>query len=139
MVAADQSGLAAARSLIRGIAEDLGLAAEDAADVVAAAGEALSNAYAHGIAMRDGLIQMSWKVHGGVLTVRVEDDGPGFCPMDMGSDGPGGATRGNGIRLMRRLLDDVRFDFGDGTQVVMTKTLPRTATGVMQSRCRTGA
>jgi anti-sigma regulatory factor (Ser/Thr protein kinase) len=123
VVGAEPSGLSAARSMIREIAEELALCDDDAGDLVAAAGEALSNAYAHGAAAPGGLIQISWEVTDAVLTLRIEDDGPGFRPTDAGPVGRDPVMRGNGIKLMRQLLDDVRFDFGDGTQVVLRKSL----------------
>jgi anti-sigma regulatory factor (Ser/Thr protein kinase) len=123
VVGAEPSGLHAARSLLRGIADDLALSDDDAADLIAAAGEALSNAYAHGASRHGGLIQISWEVADRVLTVRIEDDGPGFCPPSIGSYDRGSSMRGNGIRLMKELVEDVRFDFGDGTQVVLRKSL----------------
>jgi anti-sigma regulatory factor (Ser/Thr protein kinase) len=131
VVEAEPSGLSAARNMIRGIAEELELPDDDARDLVAAAGEALSNAYAHGSAAQGGLIQISWDVSDQTLTVRIGDDGPGFCPLDAGATGRDPLVRGQGIRLMRKLIDDLRFDFGEGTQVVLTKSLRGQNRGVI--------
>lgn len=123
VVKADPSGLSVARSLIRGIANELELSDDEAADLMAATGEALSNAYRHGGAEQNGFIQISWDVENQVLTVRVEDNGPGFSPLDTRTDSSDPLPGGYGIPLMRQLLDDVRFDFEDGTRVVLRKSL----------------
>jgi serine/threonine-protein kinase RsbW len=125
VVKADPSGLSVARSLIRGIADELELADEEAADLLVATGEALSNAYGHGGAGQGGFIHVSWDVEDQILTVRVEDDGPGFSPLDTRIDSSDPLRGGCGIPLMRRLIDDVRFVFDDGTRVVLRKSLQR--------------
>jgi anti-sigma regulatory factor (Ser/Thr protein kinase) len=114
--------LSRVRASLREWALDCGFDALDAADIVVAAGEAIDNAIEHG---RDELFVVEGRCDDGAITVKVHDQGPSFSieakdvrrlPEDL-------EERGLGIFLMRRLMDDARFEGGadGGTTVTLTK------------------
>jgi anti-sigma regulatory factor (Ser/Thr protein kinase) len=119
-------GLWAARSQVGQVAHELSLPAEDAADLLLAVGEALSNAYLHGSPNHaTNLILVGWRFAGEVLTVTVKDEGGGFRPREAASLVGAAGLRGRGLRLMRQSVDEVHFEFDGGTRVVLRKRVAR--------------
>jgi stage II sporulation protein AB (anti-sigma F factor) len=119
----ESAGLAAARRLVSTIAGDLCWSQEDIIDLMLAVCEALSNAYIYGSPNKSkNLIYIGWKFADDVLTVVVEDEGPGFSPNDI-SKGPCFTDLhcGCGISLMNESVDEVDFDFNSGMSVALKK------------------
>lgn len=119
----ESAGLAAARRLVSTIAGDLSWNQEDKYDLMLAVGEALSNAYMHGSPNKSkNLIYIGWQFAEDVLTVVVEDEGPGFSPDDI-PKGPCFTDLhcGCGIFLMNQSVDEVDFDFNGGMRVALRK------------------
>lgn len=121
----ESSGLSAGRRLVSSVARDLNFSEEDAADLMLAVGEAISNAYLHGTPdCQANFIYIGWSLAGDTLTVTVKDEGPGFVPYASKPDQCGiPSPRGNGIRLMRESMDQVYFDYEDGAKVVLKKRI----------------
>ena len=72
-------------------------------------------------------VQVVFDLEPDQLTIRVHDGGRGFQPVPEGSMTPPDllATRGRGIFIMRSMMDDVFFDFSEGTSVVLVKRRTR--------------
>lgn len=91
--------------------------------------EALANAIKHGNRMDPGKrVDVEAEVGPQIVRIRVRDEGHGFHP-DTVRDPLREENRfradGRGIFYMRRLMDDVQFQFepGGGTVVTLTKRL----------------
>jgi serine/threonine-protein kinase RsbW len=78
--------------------------------------EVLSNSIRHGYDTRpDGLIDLTFDLSNGTLTLTVEDDGPAFDPLSLPepdvaapleSRRPGGL----GVHFVKRLMDGVEYE-----------------------------
>jgi anti-sigma regulatory factor (Ser/Thr protein kinase) len=121
------AGLSAARERVRRVADEIGISNEDAADLLLAVGEALSNAYLHGTPdPQTNLIYLGWRFAGEVVTITVKDEGPGFTPRQVAGPVAGGPLlRGQGLRLMREGADEVYFEFDNGARVNIKKRIVR--------------
>jgi len=100
------------------------LSPEVVGDITLAVGEALANSAEHG-RHAGGEIELTGRVDGTGVEIRVSDNGPGFLlgprplrPPDLR------APRGFGIYLMYRLMDQVEFNH-NGTAVRMFKAFAR--------------
>jgi anti-sigma regulatory factor (Ser/Thr protein kinase) len=122
------AGLSAARERVRSVARELAVSDEDAADLLLAVGEALSNAYLHGTPdPQTNLIYVGWRFAQEVVTITVKDEGPGFTPREVARRVRGPALlRGQGLRLMREGADEVYFEFDNGARVNIRKKVVRT-------------
>lgn len=125
VVKPEPHGLASARRAILSVAKELALDDDDTMDILIAVGEALSNAYRHGTTdPNSDLIHVSWHFANNIITVAVKDGGPGCCLHETTPDEKQtNSACGYGIRLMRKCVDDVRFEWNDGGKVVLTKRL----------------
>jgi serine/threonine-protein kinase RsbW len=97
---------------------------QDVGDVRLALHEALMNAIVHGN-HRDPekyvRISLSIKA-GGELTITVEDSGSGFDPTKLPDPTTGQNLYrecGRGVYLIQRLMDEVEYNFQDGTILTM--------------------
>lgn len=121
---ADSVSLRGAREEIRGWLEDEGLGRAEAADVVLAVSEALSNSAEHAYPPGEPPSRASVSVEVArdsreALTVVVRDRGRWKPPGDAGH-------RGRGFALMRALMETVDVASGDhGTVVRMRRRLPQ--------------
>ena len=92
--------------------------------------EVLSNVTRHG-RLKDGLVQVDFKLAGDGLTVTVEDDAPPFNPLDAPPPdtlSPLEQRRagGVGIELVRSLLESVRYEHtGSRNRLTMTDRISR--------------
>lgn len=99
---------------------------EEKSDIKLAAGEAISNAIRYGCS-EDPLERVSIRTLATPqkLIVEMTDNGPGFDPDNVTAISP--ATDlpegGMGIKCMRQCMDEVTFDFSNGTTVRMTKII----------------
>jgi serine/threonine-protein kinase RsbW len=86
--------------------------------------EACTNAIQHGY-HEDGVseVDVLFEMAKDRLTITVHDRGSGFTPAKPDEATPPDllATRGRGIFIMRSMMDEVEFDFSQGTQVKMVK------------------
>ncbi len=106
----------------------LGLAGEALDSMHLAAGEAVTNAVRHGC-REDSRLEVEVRCAATEVQVvtEIQDPGPGFDPGSVGTPcvealRPGGM----GIHLMRSVLDEVQYEFGqEGTVARLIKRFPR--------------
>lgn len=112
-------GLAAARRQVSLLTRNLGFAEDDASDVIIAVGEAMSNAYLYGTPdLGKNCIYLGWQCTNNMLTITINDEGPGiekFRRFRLVE------SMGCGIPIMKETMDNVHFDYQDGTLVVLKK------------------
>ncbi len=107
----DPRNVPLARNAIASFARICGFSAEEVDDIRLAAGEALNNAVEHGGTLRSSGFSVRCAFEEGELQIEIRDNGAGFPFEQVGASPPGEeAARGYGIFLMRRLMDDVRYD-----------------------------
>ena len=114
--------------VIEGITSNMAFEEDDRDAVAISVIEACSNAIQHGRASEDpgAELDVVFQVHDQQLVVLVHDNGPGFEP-DLDSTSPPDllSPRGRGIFIMRSMMDDVVFDFSNGTLVKLTKNVSK--------------
>ncbi len=116
-----------APALVRSILDVLlpraGLSSYDSYDVKTAVGEAISNAIRHGCNFESNkFITFKASFHKDRLIFEIGDQGPGFqekytCSRLLQKFTEGGM----GIELMKKLMDNLEYDFESGTRVRLTK------------------
>ncbi len=112
-------------------ARDAGLSDDDVFHVEMAVDEACSNVIEHAYADRSGDIELTClSSERGRLEIIIHDRGRPFDPDAVPQPKRGEAVNidamqegGLGLYFMRKLMDDVRFEFtpGDGNRLYMTK------------------
>lgn len=112
-------------NVIEAVNELMEFKEEDATAVSISVIEAGTNAIQHGCGNGDGLrVHLRFIVDAEQLTIEIEDPGKGFNPAtlpDPTSPDNILKERGRGIFIMRQMMDELDFDFGDGTKVRMVK------------------
>lgn len=112
-------------NVIEAVNELMHFKEEDATAVSISVIEAGTNAIQHGCANGDGRrVELRFLVEDEQLTIEVRDPGRGFAPDQLPNPtSPENLLkeRGRGIFIMRQMMDDVAFDFSDGTRVRMVK------------------
>jgi len=97
---------------------------EEQSEIKLAVGEAISNAIRHGCS-EDPLEKVSIRMlaTANKLIVEMTDNGPGFDPYKITAISPIAdlPEGGMGIKCMRQCMDEVTFDFSNGTTVRMIK------------------
>ncbi len=86
--------------------------------------EACTNAIQHGHhAEAEKTVSVIFEIEKDTLTITIHDAGGGFDPQRAGALPPPDllATRGRGIYIMRSMMDEVNFDFTQGTLVRLVK------------------
>lgn len=118
----DSQGLSAARGRIRELVRQLQLPEDEAAGLLIAVGEAISNAYRHGTSNPNcDLIRLSWRHTVGDLEVTIRDDGRGVPRNLWGGSLDRQSPLAHGIEIMRVGADEVRFFYDQGLKVVLRK------------------
>jgi serine/threonine-protein kinase RsbW len=110
--------------VVEGVTEQMGFEDLDRDAIAISVVEASTNAIQHGGEESAGAtFEMTFLLHEDRLEVRVHDHGTGFTPDLSGEPSPPDllSTRGRGIYIMRSMMDDVSFDFSDGTQITLVK------------------
>lgn len=119
-IRSEQAGLSAARKRIAYVAEGLKFGREDIEDLMIAIGEAVTNAYVHGIAEPGkGMIYLGWHCEGDTLTVIIKDRGLNGSHVPLA--GQRVKMLGLGIKLMRSVMDEVNIQYRHGTTVTLKK------------------
>jgi len=86
--------------------------------------EACTNAIQHGHRTTvEKRVEVSFTIDDDTLSIVIEDHGSGFIPLSAEEQTPPDllATRGRGIYIMRSMMDEVDFDFSNGTRVLLVK------------------
>ncbi|MCW2601958.1 MAG: putative sensor protein, partial [Pseudonocardiales bacterium] len=108
------------RSALRQWLARLDLDEDTQYDVLLAAGEACANSVEHAYGSGDGPVELVGTVHHGAIELTISDRGAWIGP-------PSEAQRGQGLLLMRSLVDGVTVRAtGSGTVVALTKHLRST-------------
>lgn len=110
--------------VVEGVTEQMGFEDLDRDAIAISVVEASTNAIQHGgEESGDASFEMLFVLHEDRLEVQVHDHGTGFTPDLSGEPSPPDllSTRGRGIYIMRSMMDDVSFDFSDGTRVTLVK------------------
>lgn len=83
--------------------------------------EALSNAVIHGSgADEEKIVTYDLRFADEELTMRIEDQGPGFRASDIRTESPPDQPGGRGLTIMRKYFDDVQYN-ERGNVLVLTK------------------
>ncbi len=118
-ISCDGAQLGVLRRRLRDWLADAGLSASETGDVLIAVGEACANAVEHAGTPADAAIDVSARVVGGDIVLQVRDRGS-WRPAEARPD------RGQGLRLMRILMDEIQISRGvDGTCVELRRALAR--------------
>jgi len=85
--------------------------------------EACTNAIQHGCCGDEAKsVTITYSVGGDGLKVTVFDPGAGFNPVGLKCDiGNGAEQRGRGYAIIKALMDEVQYDFKNGTSITMVK------------------
>jgi serine/threonine-protein kinase RsbW len=100
---------------------------EDILDTQLAVEEAITNIIMHGYREVNGAITISCHSGTGVMEIRLEDRAPPFDPLslpepDLDGDIEERKIGGLGIFLIRRVMDEIRYRYEDGKNIlVLTK------------------
>jgi len=107
---------------------------EDVGNVQLALQEALMNAILHGNRSDPAKrVRVSVAIEeGGTVIIVVEDSGAGFDPNNIPDPTLGDnihRDRGRGVFLIRQLMDEVEYQFGQGTALTMRRHAPKRRPG----------
>ena len=101
-------------------------------EVQTAVDEACTTIIQHGYSGKGGIIAISCELQDDDFVVTIRDRGTPFDPgsvppPDLEADWDKRRVGGLGMHLMRKLMDDVSYDFDaeKGNKLTMRKTLPR--------------
>jgi anti-sigma regulatory factor (Ser/Thr protein kinase) len=121
---------AVARRHIDHLASFLPFSEQQRMDIRLAAGEAVANAVRHGCRESEWKhITVRCSSDGESLIIEVGDTGPGFDPdAVLPPDVNTLPERGMGIHFMRETMDEVSYDFTEGTTVRLVKRSPSMCT-----------
>jgi serine/threonine-protein kinase RsbW len=115
-------------NVIAGVNELMRFPEDDATAVSISVIEAGTNAIQHGCKNgADSRVHINFHMHEDRLAVEVHDPGIGFNPESLPDPtSPDNLLkeRGRGIFIMRQMMDEIRFDFSNGTTVRMVKRRP---------------
>jgi serine phosphatase RsbU (regulator of sigma subunit)/anti-sigma regulatory factor (Ser/Thr protein kinase) len=109
-VEARARSLAQVRRALSRWLDDVGVPYADVMEIITAVSEATANAVEHAYGPAGGRITVRAAVEDGVVEVRVRDDGRWR--------GASRGNRGQGLRLIRGLMDEVTVDVSDGGTIV---------------------
>jgi serine/threonine-protein kinase RsbW len=115
-------------------AERCGLDETAVFHVELACDEACTNIIEHAYGAEDvGIIEASWQIEGNQFKITIHDNGQSFNPDDVSTLIPPPSSPvdelqvgGLGVHFMRKLMDEVHFDFDEskGNTLVMVKRIP---------------
>lgn len=119
-VPASPESLARIRRLVLGLAREAGLAEKEAGELEQAVDEACANVIEHAYAGREGEeIGLAWSLDPDAVTIRVRDSGRPFDATALPDEELATLVTqrrrgGLGMRIIRALSDDVRYQSGPG-------------------------
>lgn len=126
--------LARISEFVTAAAKSAGLADDDVFHVEMAVDEACSNVIEHAYSQQSGNIELTCSAdESGIFEVVILDHGQSFDPAAIPQPGSIDPEQldilqegGLGLYFMRKLMDEVRFEFvpGDGNRLVMIKHYP---------------
>ena len=125
--------ISAACDFVAAVAAEVGLGEKGVFQVQLACDEACTNIVEHAYGGQDGQFEVHCWVENGRLFIAIRDYGRPFDPHTIPEPFiPTSASQvdqlevgGLGLHFMRKLMDEVRFEFTDeGNVVVMVKQLP---------------
>ena len=116
------------REFVGDIARAGGFSGKDIYNIQLAADEAASNIIEHAYeGVSNGVLELSCEVKGDLLTIILVDHGESFDPSeiplpDLKADLSDRKIGGLGIFLMRKLMDEVRYETRSNRSNVLTMT-----------------
>lgn len=111
------------RESIKNAAEEMGFKGNDLGDIVAAVFEACVNAVTYGCKSPSGTVNLRIRTYDERFEAVVKDSGNGFpCPESLLMPSLD-SSRGRGIPLMKKFMDEVVFEDDQGCKVTLTKYL----------------
>ena len=101
-----------------------GFAEDDILDTQLAVEEAITNIIEHGYGETGGGITVSCHAENGIVEVQLEDPAVPFDPLslpepDLVSDVGDRKIGGLGIFLIRQVMDDIRYRFEEGKNILL--------------------
>jgi serine/threonine-protein kinase RsbW len=105
-----------------------GTGAEEILDVQLAVEEAVTNIIRHGYRGNPGEIRIDCSVTDQEFFITIRDRAPQFDPLsapapDITADASHRLIGGLGVMLMRRLMDEVTYEYREGQNVLMLKKI----------------
>jgi len=116
----DYKNVPLARNAVASFARVCGFSQDEVDDIRLATGEAIANAVEHGRNPKVAGFSVRCIFAEDELNIEVRDNGEGFDDDDVPAEPLDEKTRGFGIFLMRRLMDNVNFE-KSGTLVRLTR------------------
>ncbi|MEP7137332.1 MAG: ATP-binding protein [Chloroflexota bacterium] len=116
------------REFVGDVARAGGFGDKDVYNIQLAADEAASNIIEHAYeGVSDGVLELSCGVQGNIITIILVDHGESFDPSeipmpDLKADLSDRKIGGLGIFLMRKLMDEVRYEVKPNKNNVLTMT-----------------
>ena len=121
-----------ARQIIAAFLTDADPTVTELCDIKTAVSEAVTNAIIHGYKGKDGIVTMSATYENGTVEIVIKDKGVGILNVEkarepMYTSQPEMERSGMGFTVMESFMDmlDVISAVGEGTKVIMRKTLER--------------
>ena len=126
----DLSEIDRLRERFEAFAEDLGFPPKTVFEMTLVLEEMVTNVMTHGLSGdRERMVAVAARFSGGVLHLRLEDDGIPFDPLSVPEPDIAAAEEdrpigGLGVHLARKLLDSMRYERAGGRNVLtMEKTV----------------
>ncbi|WP_051677145.1 ATP-binding protein [Maridesulfovibrio frigidus] len=121
----DLSNLSISAAMVKQCKKELSLPDNIAQKIDLAVSEAVSNAIRHAEASKEDGIELSFKLKGQNLIIRVEDNGPGFdFDNVVEPDLENHPSGGYGVFLIKQVMDNVEYKRAGETNVLaMTKNI----------------
>jgi serine/threonine-protein kinase RsbW len=126
-IASDTSAIQEVSACLDTVMRASGFPEDDILDTQLAVEEAITNIIMHGYRNGEGAITVSGRAGDGTVEVRLEDRAGPFDPLsipepDLAGDAGDRKIGGLGIFLIRQIMDDARYRFEDGKNIlVLTK------------------
>jgi len=126
-IASDTSAIQEVSACLDTMMRASGFPEDDILDTQLAVEEAITNIILHGYRDGEGAITVSGRAGNGTVEVQLEDRAGPFDPLsipepDLGGDAGDRKPGGLGIFLIRQVMDDVRYRFDEGKNIlVLTK------------------
>jgi len=119
----DINEIPAISSALESLMEESGFPGEDILDTQLAVEEVVTNIITHGYESTEGTIAVVCRAGPDAIEIRLEDHAPPFDPLslpepDLDADIEDRQIGGLGIFLTRQVMNDVRYHFEDGKNIL---------------------